>query len=51
MKTLGKASDMNSKNIIHQMLDIHYDFSEALSNSTRETIKSGNTVHSNSSTL
>ncbi|CAJ0644059.1 7085_t:CDS:2 [Entrophospora sp. SA101] len=26
MKTLGKASDMNSKNIIHQMLDIHYDF-------------------------
>ncbi|CAG8683240.1 5240_t:CDS:10, partial [Funneliformis mosseae] len=40
MKTLGKASDMNSKNIIHQMLDIHYDFSEALSNTTRETIKS-----------
>ncbi|CAG8623940.1 11862_t:CDS:10 [Funneliformis caledonium] len=40
MKTLGKASDMNSKNIIHQMLDIHNDFSEALSNTTRETIKS-----------
>ncbi|CAG8466883.1 3832_t:CDS:2 [Scutellospora calospora] len=39
MKTLKRASTLNSQNLINQMLDLHHDFSEALSNTTRETIE------------
>ncbi|GET03382.1 C2H2-type zinc finger transcription factor [Rhizophagus clarus] len=39
MKTLKRASDMNAKSLVHQMLNLHYDFNEALSNTTRDTIK------------
>ncbi|CAG8648790.1 7293_t:CDS:2, partial [Paraglomus brasilianum] len=39
MEALRKASITNSKNIIHQVLGLQTDFSEALSNTTRETIQ------------
>ncbi|RHZ81502.1 hypothetical protein Glove_120g6 [Diversispora epigaea] len=39
MKTLKKASTLNSNNIINRMLDLHRDFNEALSNTTRQNIK------------
>jgi len=42
MEALRKASITNSKNIIHQVLGLQTDFSEALSNTTRETIQPGN---------
>ncbi|CAG8801879.1 19665_t:CDS:2 [Gigaspora margarita] len=39
MKTLKRASTLNSQNLINQMLGLHHDFSEALSNTTREFIE------------
>jgi len=39
MEALKKASVTNSKNIIHQVLGLQTDFSEALSNTTRKTIQ------------
>jgi len=43
MEVLKKASVTNSKNIIHQVLGLQTDFSEALSNYTRKIIQPGNT--------
>ncbi|CAG8636599.1 4827_t:CDS:2, partial [Funneliformis caledonium] len=52
MKTLKRASTLNSQKIIDHMLNLHSDFSEALSNTTRETIepalKRKSTSHSES---
>ncbi|CAG8573821.1 11675_t:CDS:10, partial [Diversispora eburnea] len=39
MKTLKRASNLNSNNIINQMVDLHRDFSKALSNTTRQNIE------------
>ncbi|CAG8705149.1 2964_t:CDS:10 [Funneliformis mosseae] len=39
MEALRNASVTNSKNIIHQVLGLQTDFSEVLSNTTRETIQ------------
>ncbi|KAF0551172.1 hypothetical protein F8M41_023588 [Gigaspora margarita] len=39
MKTLKRVSTLNSQNLINQMLGLHHDFSEALSNTTREFIE------------
>ncbi|CAG8648826.1 842_t:CDS:2, partial [Paraglomus brasilianum] len=38
MEVLETASIKNSKNMVQQVLELHTDFSEALSNTTRETI-------------
>ncbi|GET66382.1 hypothetical protein RIR_jg38056.t4 [Rhizophagus irregularis DAOM 181602=DAOM 197198] len=39
-KIAERSLVQNRSNLIHQMLYLHYDFNEALSNTTRETIKS-----------
>jgi len=39
METLKNASIINSKNVIQQVLDLQTDFNEALTNTTRESIK------------
>ncbi|CAB4408159.1 unnamed protein product [Rhizophagus irregularis] len=39
MKTIRKASILNSQKIINNMLELHCDFNEALTNTTRQNIK------------
>ncbi|RHZ78182.1 hypothetical protein Glove_166g132 [Diversispora epigaea] len=39
MKTLKRASTLNSLNLINRMLDLHSDYNDALTNTTRENIE------------